>query len=134
RGWYKNNHFACTPATLVLSDDKKACSYGLRGARFFMASLAEYYFSGRRPTGRLPVPRDFLPEVEIGRAIALRNAGKSPVSAIVGDPARAREAVDRYVAIGVDELILVMQMGTVPHEIVMESIRTFGEKVMPYYA
>jgi hypothetical protein len=34
----------------------------------------------------------------------------------------------------VDELILVMQMGTVPGEIVLESVRTFGEKVLPHFA
>jgi hypothetical protein len=33
----------------------------------------------------------------------------------------------------VDELILVMQMGTVPNEIVMESIRTFAAHVMPHF-
>jgi hypothetical protein len=27
-----------------------------------------------------------------------------------------------------------MQMGTVPHETVMESLRTFAEQVMPHFA
>ncbi len=40
----------------------------------------------------------------------------------------------RFVDIGVDELILVMQMGTVPHELIVESMRTFAEKVMPHFA
>jgi hypothetical protein len=30
-------------------------------------------------------------------------------------------------------MICVMQMGTVPHELIMESIRTFGEKVLPHF-
>ena len=42
-------------------------------------------------------------------------------------------AAARFHDIGVDELMLVMQMGTVPHELVMESLRTFGEKVMPHF-
>jgi hypothetical protein len=33
----------------------------------------------------------------------------------------------------VDELILVTQMATVPHEIIMESLRTFAAKVMPHF-
>ena len=37
-GQVKTEHFACTPATLVLGDDRKACAYGLRGARFFLES------------------------------------------------------------------------------------------------
>jgi alkanesulfonate monooxygenase SsuD/methylene tetrahydromethanopterin reductase-like flavin-dependent oxidoreductase (luciferase family) len=44
----KNNHFASTPVACVLQDDRKACEYGLRGARFFAQSLAAYYFGGDR--------------------------------------------------------------------------------------
>ena len=40
----------------------------------------------------------------------------------------------RFVDAGVDELILVMQMGTVPHELVMRSLRVFAEKVAPHFA
>ena len=65
--------------------------------------------------------------------MALRNTAGSPVATIVGEPACVRETVQRFVDIGVDELILVMQMGTVPHELVMESLRTFAEKVMPHF-
>ncbi len=132
-GRQKNDHFACTPATLVLDDDRKAAAFGMRGARFFASSMAQYYLSGTRPTGRLPVPRDFLPEAELDLAMSQRNTPGSAVTMIVGDPACARETVERFKDIGVDELILVMQMGTVPHEIVMESLRTFGEKVMPHF-
>jgi hypothetical protein len=42
--------------------------------------------------------------------------------------------VQRFVDAGVDELMLVMQTGTTPHDLVMESIRTCGEEVMPYFA
>jgi hypothetical protein len=41
--------------------------------------------------------------------------------------------VQRFVSAGVDELILVMQMGTVPHELAVKSMRTFAEKVMPHF-
>jgi alkanesulfonate monooxygenase SsuD/methylene tetrahydromethanopterin reductase-like flavin-dependent oxidoreductase (luciferase family) len=133
-GRQRNNHFACTPATLVLADDRKACEYGTRGARFFAASMAQYYLSGTRPVGRLNVPRDFFPAAELDRAMAARNAPGSQVSLIVGDPTAARETVDRFKEIGVDELILVMQMGTVPHDLIMESLRTFAEQVMPHFA
>jgi alkanesulfonate monooxygenase SsuD/methylene tetrahydromethanopterin reductase-like flavin-dependent oxidoreductase (luciferase family) len=133
-GRQKNDWFACTPATLVLDDDRKATSYGLRGARFFLESLTKYYLGNNRPVGKLDVPRGFLSEQEITDAIANRNAPGTQVATIVGDPGAAKETVSRFVDIGVDELILVMQMGTVPHELIMESLRTFAEKVMPHYA
>jgi alkanesulfonate monooxygenase SsuD/methylene tetrahydromethanopterin reductase-like flavin-dependent oxidoreductase (luciferase family) len=132
-GQVKTNHFACTPATLVLDDDRQACTYGMRGARFFLESLERYYLSGTRPTGKLDVKRDFLSDEDLEDAMALRNTSGSQVASMVGDPASARETVQRFVDIGVDELILVMQMGTVPHELIMQSLRTFGEKVMPHF-
>ncbi|HKA88313.1 MAG TPA: LLM class flavin-dependent oxidoreductase [Haliangiales bacterium] len=127
-----NNWFACTPATLVLEDDVEACRHGFRGARFFAESLARYYLSGTRPIGRLDVPRDFMSDAELRDARAARDQG-SGVGVIVGDPVAAREIVSRFADVGVDELILVMQMGTVPHELVMRSIRTFGEEVIPHF-
>lgn len=132
-GRQKNDHFACTPATLVLEDDRKACQYGYRGSRFFIEALSRYYFGGDRPTGELKIPRDFMPEEDMEEAMAQRNTEGSQLATIVGDPACARETVSRLADIGVDELILVMQMGTVPHELVMESMRTFAEKVMPHF-
>jgi alkanesulfonate monooxygenase SsuD/methylene tetrahydromethanopterin reductase-like flavin-dependent oxidoreductase (luciferase family) len=127
----KNDWFACTPVTLCLDDDRKACRYGLRGATFFQEALATYYFSGKRPTGRLPIPRDFLGDADLDAAMAFRAAPDAPALNVVGDAERCKEAVARFKAAGVDELILVMQCGTVPHELVMQSIRTFGEKVLP---
>jgi alkanesulfonate monooxygenase SsuD/methylene tetrahydromethanopterin reductase-like flavin-dependent oxidoreductase (luciferase family) len=132
-GRQKTNHFACTPAALILDDDRKACAYGLRGARFFLESMTRYYMGGKRPIGKLDVPRNFLSESDLDDAIAARNEPGSQVASIVGDPACARETVSRFQDIGVDEVILVMQMGTVPHELVMESLRTFAEKVMPHF-
>jgi alkanesulfonate monooxygenase SsuD/methylene tetrahydromethanopterin reductase-like flavin-dependent oxidoreductase (luciferase family) len=127
------NHFACTPPALVLDDDRKAARYGLRGARFFSESLARYYFVGDRPTGRLGVSRDFFADADLDSAMALRNTPDDPMNVMCGDATYAREYIERFREIGVDELILVMQLGTVPHELIMESIRTFGEKVLPHF-
>lgn len=129
----KNNHFACTPPTLVLPDDRKACQYGFRAARFFAESMGTYYFGSNRPIGKLNVPRDFLQDDELSEAMAYRGAAGSQCTAVIGDPSAACEMVQRFSDTGVDELICVMQMGTLPHELVMESIRTFGEQVIPKF-
>jgi len=127
------NHFACTPPALVLDDDRKACQYGFRGARFFSETLGRYYFGAERPIGRLPVNRDFFPDDLLEDAMRTRNSADDQINAMCGDAGFAREFVERFIDIGVDELILVMQIGTVPHELVLESIRTFGEKVLPHF-
>ena len=126
------NHFACTAACLVLNDDSDACRYGLRGSTYFTEALLHYY-RGERPVGALPITRDFLPEDYVRDFARVRNAPQSQLSSVIGDPQAARESVQRFVDAGVDELMLVMQTGTTPHELVMESIRTCGEKVMPYF-
>jgi alkanesulfonate monooxygenase SsuD/methylene tetrahydromethanopterin reductase-like flavin-dependent oxidoreductase (luciferase family) len=128
------NHFACTPPALILNDDKKACKYGYRGARFFSESLARYYLGGDRPTGKLPVSREFFSDEDLELAMERRNTEDDSINAMVGDPEFAKEYIQRFEEIGVDELIMVMQMGTVPHELVMESIKTFGEQVIPHFA
>lgn len=125
-----NNHFCCTPVALVLDNDKKACEYGFRGARFFGEGLATYFFSPHRIVGSLDISRDPLTTSELNDQMANRHKPGSHLTAVVGDPVAAKESVNRFQAAGVDELLLVMQMGTVPHEIVMESMRTFAEKVM----
>jgi alkanesulfonate monooxygenase SsuD/methylene tetrahydromethanopterin reductase-like flavin-dependent oxidoreductase (luciferase family) len=132
-GWQKTNHFACTPPCIVLDDDREACRHGFRGARFFAEALARYYFTGERPTGPIDVPRSDLDPDELEAARAFRHDEDAQLTAIVGDPSAARERVQRFVDVGVDELILIMQMGTVPHDVVMRSIRTFAEKVMPHF-
>lgn len=128
----KNDSFACAPPCLVLDDDREACRHGLRGARFFTEALGAYYYG--RPTGKLKIPRDFLPEGELAEIMANRNAPGSHMTAIVGDPVAVRETISRFAKAGVDELLLIMQLGTVPHELVVRSIRTFGEKVLPHFA
>jgi alkanesulfonate monooxygenase SsuD/methylene tetrahydromethanopterin reductase-like flavin-dependent oxidoreductase (luciferase family) len=127
------NHFACNPATLVLRDDQKACRYGLRGAMYFVQAMFHYYGKDR-PVGPTGVPDDFLPDDFVTQFRGSRNTPQAQLSSIIGDPCAAREAVQRFVDVGVDELILVMQTGPTPHELTMESIRTFGEDVLPHFA
>jgi alkanesulfonate monooxygenase SsuD/methylene tetrahydromethanopterin reductase-like flavin-dependent oxidoreductase (luciferase family) len=128
-----NNRFSCTPATLVLDDDRQACEYGFRGARFFQESLATYFFSRERVLGPLDVSRDPLTGSQLANVMKDRNAPRSSLSSVIGDPASAVETIVRFQAAGVDELILVMQMATIPHELIMKSLKTFADKVMPRF-
>ena len=114
-------------------DDQNACQHGLRGAMYFTQALLHYY-RGERPVGAIPIKKDFLPNDYVRDFRRVRNTPQSQLSSVIGDPHAARESVQRFVDAGVDELMLVMQTGTTPHELVMESIRTLGEKVAPYFS
>jgi alkanesulfonate monooxygenase SsuD/methylene tetrahydromethanopterin reductase-like flavin-dependent oxidoreductase (luciferase family) len=132
-GFAITNHFACSVACLVLSDDHQACRHGLRGSVYFTEALLHYY-RGERPVGAIPVQKDFLPDDYVREFALVRNSPQSQLSSVIGDPHAARESIQRFVDAGVDELMLVMQTGTTPHDLIMESIKTFGEDVMPHFS
>jgi alkanesulfonate monooxygenase SsuD/methylene tetrahydromethanopterin reductase-like flavin-dependent oxidoreductase (luciferase family) len=50
---------------------------------------------------------------------------------IVGGPEKCLEKVRRYEAAGVDHLLCLMQAGRLRHEDILESIRLFGERIIP---
>ena len=41
--------------------------------------------------------------------------------------------VEQYEAIGVDEYVLTLQVGSVTHQEVMNSLRLFGKYVIPHF-
>jgi alkanesulfonate monooxygenase SsuD/methylene tetrahydromethanopterin reductase-like flavin-dependent oxidoreductase (luciferase family) len=127
------NGFCCTPAALVLEDDQEACVYGFRGARYFQESLASYFFDPARVAGPLDISHEPLTSAELTKAMAARGASGGPLNSVIGDPVAARESVARFRDAGVDELILVMQMGTVPQDVVLRSLRLFADRVMAHF-
>ncbi|MGQ4809799.1 Limonene 1,2-monooxygenase [Candidatus Entotheonellaceae bacterium PAL068K] len=52
----------------------------------------------------------------------------------VGDPDRCIRNLSIYHEAGVDLVICLMQLHTIPHARVMESIRLFGEHIIPHFA
>lgn len=131
--YQKNEYIAVTSNTIVLDDDHKACEYGFRGGQFFWDSFHQYYFNARPAPQLLPISRRPITGAALSAVKSMRTRQPDHLYAIIGDPAHAREKVAMFQQAGVDELILVMQLGTVPHEIVMASLRCFAEKVMPHF-
>jgi alkanesulfonate monooxygenase SsuD/methylene tetrahydromethanopterin reductase-like flavin-dependent oxidoreductase (luciferase family) len=52
---------------------------------------------------------------------------------IAGDPDSCIKGVQLYEDIGVDQVILIMQTETIPHERVLQSIELFGKYVLPAF-
>jgi alkanesulfonate monooxygenase SsuD/methylene tetrahydromethanopterin reductase-like flavin-dependent oxidoreductase (luciferase family) len=49
----------------------------------------------------------------------------------IGDAAEIIRVASRYHALGIDQLLLFIQYGRIPHEAVMRSIEIIGERVLP---
>ena len=54
-------------------------------------------------------------------------------SLMVGSPERVRKVIRNYADAGVDQLILMVQAGRIPHEKIMQTIRLLGEEVLPAF-
>jgi alkanesulfonate monooxygenase SsuD/methylene tetrahydromethanopterin reductase-like flavin-dependent oxidoreductase (luciferase family) len=51
----------------------------------------------------------------------------------MGSPEDCIKFIEQFAAIGVEELMFNFQLGPVAHTEVMESIRLFGQQVIPYF-
>jgi alkanesulfonate monooxygenase SsuD/methylene tetrahydromethanopterin reductase-like flavin-dependent oxidoreductase (luciferase family) len=132
--WTKNDHFCMTTYTCVLPNDHQACSYGFTGANYFRDSYDLYYNQKvRPPVGPLAIRREAISQDILELLKDVRNDEEHMLS-IIGDPVAAREKVAMFHDAGVDEVLLIMQLGLIPSEIIKESLRCFAEEVMPHFA
>ncbi len=53
---------------------------------------------------------------------------------IAGNPESCINTIKTYEDVGVDQVMLIMQTETIPHEKVMESIELYGKEVIPAFA
>jgi alkanesulfonate monooxygenase SsuD/methylene tetrahydromethanopterin reductase-like flavin-dependent oxidoreductase (luciferase family) len=52
---------------------------------------------------------------------------------LVGSPDKVLEGARRYEALGVDQLLCIVQVGRVAHEDICDSLRLFGKEVIPHF-
>ncbi|HTJ65479.1 MAG TPA: LLM class flavin-dependent oxidoreductase [Alphaproteobacteria bacterium] len=144
-GYRPNEHLAVLCPAIVLEDGEKARRIGVRGQRFFAESLAYWYAGG--PPPNIPDLDVEAQEEEMERhkervlafldtakiAPTEQHTGYYNFDAAYGTPADAIAYVERLKAAGADEILFHPQMGTVPHEIIMETIANIGRHVIPHF-
>ncbi len=127
------NCFAVTVNTCVLPNDSEACQHGFRGARYFKDAFNVYYYDTPSLNAPFGIRTGDLDDETMNFTKKMRMNPETQMLSMIGDPAIVREKVRLFQEAGVDELLLLMQMGTVPPEIVERSLRCFAEEVMPYF-
>ncbi|GHB54075.1 luciferase [Streptomyces cirratus] len=140
-----NDHFSVLCPTIVLDDPREARRIGIRGQRFFAQSIGHWYggagvpdeavvagadeAAGMREAAEQVVAR--LHELEIPvrpTSTATFNADHA-----YGSAEEAIAYVERLRAAGADEVMCLIQMGTVPQEACLETLRQWGDKVIPHF-
>src|SRR4051794_21903136 len=146
-GFAVNPRFAVTLPMMVARDEADAIERGIDGAHFFGYSLAHYYVFGEHHPGRTNIHEEFQrrrDEMGFARSIIrpdgeqlgvkILEEGFGSLRGAVGTPDQVRDLVRRYEAVGVDQMIFVLQAGTNRHEHIMEAIELFGTEVLPEFA
>ncbi|MGF7148054.1 alkanesulfonate monooxygenase SsuD/methylene tetrahydromethanopterin reductase-like flavin-dependent oxidoreductase (luciferase family) [Sphingomonas zeicaulis] len=143
---YVPNEYLAVGCPIIVSDDReKARRIGFRGQRFFAQAIHYWYGGGTKPEVEELTSEEHAAEVKKVEAatVAYLNEAKIPVTSAAtdmynldhayGTPADAIAHIERLEAAGADEVLMLMQMGTVPHEAIMETLRHLGETIIPHF-
>lgn len=147
-GYFPNEHFAALCPAVVLEDGQRARRLGIKGQRFFMESIGHWASGGKTP---LPKPDEWPDDVTTttgdGTQIISTTIGSERVTVDFSDPSMALlnpnhaygtvedciGYVARLIDAGADEILFLNQMGTIPQDAMMDTIRNIGEHVIPYF-
>ncbi|MCW2546555.1 MAG: h16 [Mycobacterium sp.] len=147
-GYRPLEHFAALCPAVVLEDGQRARRLGVRGQRFFMESIGHWASGGETP---LPSPEEWPLDLTTttgdGTQVITASIGSEQVSVDFADPRMAllnpnhaygtvEDAigyVTRLIDSGADEILFLNQMGTIPQDAMLATIRNLGEHVIPYF-
>lgn len=146
-GFAVNPAFAAALPLHVHHDEAEAIARGIDGAHFAAYARGHYTTFGEHQPGRTSVWEDFLArrdDVGLARApivaggaplrVRLLGGGLASQRGAIGTPEQVRDLVARFEAVGVDELVFLVQTGRTRHEHVLESLELFAAEVMPAFA
>jgi alkanesulfonate monooxygenase SsuD/methylene tetrahydromethanopterin reductase-like flavin-dependent oxidoreductase (luciferase family) len=146
-GFAVNPNLAVVLPMMCHADERTAIDRGIDGAHFFGYSLAHYYGMGTHRPGRTNVwdefeanraERGFAREIVTAEdaplGVRLMQHGLGSLRGAIGTPEQIRDMARRYEAVGVDEMIFVLQAGRNRHEHICEALELFADEVMPEFA
>ena len=146
-GVVPTEHLAAFCAACVLDDREEARRIGLRGQRFFAEAIAYWYQPGSPPPSTddlSAAEQEAALEREKQQTVAYLSEEKITVGDehtsnytvaqdAYGNAEDCIRSVTRLQEAGADEVLFLFQMGTVPHNAILETIRNIGEKVIPHF-
>ena len=145
-GFRPTEHLAALCPAIILDDREQARRIGVRGQRFFAESIRYWYAGGPKPVAEEGDAETQLAELKHSeeRLVAYLGEEKIPVTSLqtenyqvdedaYGTVDQAIRYVERLEKAGADEILFLVQMGTVPHEATMTTIRNIGEHLIPHF-
>ena len=141
---HPNDHFSALCPTVVLDDRDRAFRIGARGQRFFGEAIMHWNLHTPPPDpGSDDEDSEQLLQKARENVVSAISDMKIPLSPnatstfniehAYGNYEDAIRYVEELEAAGADEIMCMIQMGTIPQPVMMETIRQFGEHVIPHF-
>ncbi len=116
-----NPNIAMVTGFMCHEDSATAVAQGLEGFKFFGFALAHYYLTGTHVPGRLSIWDAFkqappYPQMPTGG---------------IGSPDEVRANLEKFEAVGVDQVVFIQQGGRNRHEDICSSLELFADRVLP---
>lgn len=128
-GEYVNDNVMVTSQMLCLEDGRRAREIACDMTSGYHTSLVfRYLDTFPKPPG-IPEWPNLIPEPTLEQLDARIAAGLT----VVGTPEECEKAVQRYVDIGADQLVFGMLSTTMPIEVCVEAVETFGRHLVPAF-
>jgi alkanesulfonate monooxygenase SsuD/methylene tetrahydromethanopterin reductase-like flavin-dependent oxidoreductase (luciferase family) len=128
-GEYVNDNIAITTSFMCLEDRDEARNYMAHSGNGRQQTLVFHYLD------TFPKP-PFVPEwpTEIpDPSLDTIEKGFQTGGAIVGDPDDCAQGIEKWVDIGVDQLIMGPSGSVYPHELLERTVTLFGDEVIPRF-
>ena len=141
---HPNDWFSALCPTTILDDRDEAFRIGARGQRFFAEAIMHWNL-GTPPPRAGSADEDTAAAIDeavgnVHAKISEMNIPLSPnatstfnVEHAYGNYEDAIRYVSELEAVGCDEIMCMIQMGTIPQEVMLETIRQFGHHVIPHF-
>jgi len=131
-GEFVNESFAALALSLC-GRDKDTIEIGVGGAQWFLQKVVEILIGLRESeSNSYAYLKDMIDMDHQPKDASLDELEQHPF-VVTGDPEQCIRKLEGIEALGADQLITFQQMGRIPHDRVMKSIRLFGEEIIPYF-
>ncbi|MBL7500896.1 LLM class flavin-dependent oxidoreductase [Frankia sp. CNm7] len=128
-GGYINNNIMVTSQMLCLEDGARARRIATDITMSYQHSLVYKYLDTFPRPDWVPAWPATLPEPTVEGL----EAGVAAGSICIGDPEECERAVRTYESVGADQLVFGMLSTTMPIDVAVEAVETFGKYVLPKF-
>jgi len=128
-GEYVNDNVAVTTSFMCLEDRDEARQWMSRSGNGRQQTLVFHYLDTFPKPPFVPEWPQEIPDPTLEQIDAGFRSGAS----IVGTPDECAQGLQRWVDVGVDQIIMGPSGSTYPHELLERAIKLFGDEVIPRF-